>query len=128
MRRRANNHGRSAKCNSEADGDTRDIGVCERVGRARRRGEESDLEHHQNTRQRSVMAILKPTALVLTVPTALGHRPPKFRKYRFNGCSPSMLTNVASKEIGRLAYISPVTAIISLGGFPGQVERRGMAD
>jgi len=33
-----------------------------------------------------------------------------------------MVTNVASGEIGRLAYISPVTEMISLGGFPEQVK------
>jgi hypothetical protein len=40
------------------------------------------------------------------------------RKYRLSRCFPNIAMKVASSEIGRLVYMSPVTVTISLGGYP----------
>ena len=53
--------------------------------------------------------------------------PPACREYRLSHCFPNIATNAASSEIRRLAYMSPETITISLGGFSWMGGRAGIA-
>lgn len=74
------------------------------------------LFHSSDFEASPVSLMLSPFYLGRRYPQRLATSPLAFCKYHLSHCFLMMATNAASREIGRLTHMNPVTVIISLGG------------